>query len=151
MIVGFLGTIPFIASRWKVRTFDEFGRQSEGRWQSHDVIGDKPLLEFIGPGLEEISFKMLLRKDLGVSPETEVEKLRKLRDEGSVVSLILGNNPVGSGFWVVTSISEKAAFWSKFGHAQSIEITVTLREYYEDGKTASVKEAWKNGWKGIFT
>ena len=144
MIVGFLGTIPFIASRWKVRTFDEFGRQSDSRWQSHDIIGQKPLLEFVGPNLEEISFKMLLRKDLGVSPENEVKKLRKLRDEGTVVPLIIGNRPVGNGFWVITSISEKHDFWSKFGNAQSIEVTVTLKEYYEDGQVASVKEAWKN-------
>lgn len=150
MIVGFLGTIPFIASRWKVRTFDEFGRQSDSRWQSHDIIGQKPLLEFVGPNLEEISFKMLLRKDLGVSPENEVQKLRKLRDEGTVVPLIIGNRPVGNGFWVITAVSEKHDFWSKFGNAQSIEVTVTLKEYYEDGQVASVKEAWKNGWKGIF-
>ncbi len=151
MIVGFLGTIPFIASRWKVRTFDEYSRQSEGRWQTHDIMGQKPLLEFVGPNLEEISFKMLLRKDLGISPEAEVEKLRKLRDEGTVISLIIGNNPVGNGFWVLTAISEKTEFWSKFGQAQSIEITVTLKEYDEDGKKASIKEAWKNGWKGIFS
>ena len=150
MIVGFLGTTPFIASRWKVRTFDEFGRQSDSRWQSHDIIGQKPLLEFVGPNLEEISFKMLLRKDLGVSPENEVKKLRKLRDEGTVVPLIIGNRPVGNGFWVITAVSEKHDFWSKFGNAQSIEVTGTLKEYYEDGQVASVKEAWKNGWKGIF-
>lgn len=150
MIVGFLGTIPFIASRWKVRTFDEFGRQCDSRWQSHDIIGQKPLLEFVGPNLEEISFKMLLRKDLGVSPENEVQKLRKLRNEGTVVPLIIGNRPVGNGFWVITAASEKHDFWSKFGNAQSIEVTVTMKEYYEDGQVASVKEAWKNGWKGIF-
>lgn len=150
MIVGFLGTTPFIASRWKVRTFDEYSRQGEARWQSHDIIGEKPLMEFIGPGLEEISFQMLLRQDLGVSPETELEKLRRLRDNGEVVPLIIGNKPVGDGFWVITSLSEQVPFWSRFGHAQSAQVTVTLKEYHEEGKTASVKEAWKNGWKGIF-
>ena len=42
MLVGFLGDIPFIASRNKVRTFDDFQKQSDGRWQEHNIIGKKP-------------------------------------------------------------------------------------------------------------
>lgn len=151
MIVGFLGSIPFLSSRWKVRTFDEFNRQGDARWQTHDLVGQKPLLEFVGPGIEEISFKMLLRQDLGVSPETEAQKLRTLRDEGTVVPLIIGNKPVGGGFWVITSISEQTAYWSRFGHAQSIQLSITLKEYHEEGESVSVKDVWKKGWKGVFT
>lgn len=149
MIVGFLGEIPFIASRWKVRTFDEFGRSAEGRWQSHDVIGGKPLLEFVGAGLEDISFQMLLKTSLGINPERETEKLRRLRDAGEVVTLVVGNHPVGKGFWVITGISEKHEYFNRFGNPQSISLTVTLKEYEQNSK-ASVKEAWKNGWRGLF-
>ena len=49
MLVGFMADIPFIVSSRFIRTFDDYGRGSAGRWVQHDIIGDKPVLEFIGP------------------------------------------------------------------------------------------------------
>lgn len=144
MIVGFLNDIPFISSRAEVRTFDEYSRQAESRWQEHEVMGSKPLLEFVGPGLNEISFKMLLRKNLGVDPDKEAEKLRKLRDEGTVVPLIIGNKPVGKGFWIVKSVSEQTPLWSRFGHPLSTTLNVTLKEYADESLDISVGSAWRN-------
>ncbi len=144
MIVGFLDDIPFISSRARVRTFDEYSRQAESRWQEHDVMGGKPLLEFVGPGLNEISFKMLLRRNLGVNPEKEADKLRKLRDNGVVVPFIVGNSPVGKGFWIVKSVSEQTTLWSRFGHALSTTLNVTLKEYADETLNISVGSAWRS-------
>lgn len=58
MLVGFMADIPFIVSSRFIRTFDDYGRGSAGRWAQHDIIGDKPVLEFIGPDIEKISFSM---------------------------------------------------------------------------------------------
>lgn len=129
MLVGFLGDIPFIASRSKVRTFDDFQKQSDGRWQDHDIIGQKPASEFIGPGKEQITFKMLLRSDLGVNPAKEVKKLERMRDKGEVVPLVIGNRVIGDNYWVVKGIAENVTFWSKSGHPISISLSVTLSEY----------------------
>ena len=129
MIVGYLDDIPFLSSGAIVRTFDEFSRSAEGRWQKHDLIGQKPVLEFIGPDTEEISFKMILRADLGVDPLAEVERLQGMRDEGKVFSLVIGGKTVGENFWVIKSVSHEVTYWSALGRPISAEVSVTLEEY----------------------
>lgn len=95
MLVGYMDDIPFLTSGMLVRTFDEWTRGSEGRWAKHDLMGEKPVLEFLGPDVEEISFKMLFRSDLGVDPRAEIERLRQMRDEGAVFPLSWGIRPLG--------------------------------------------------------
>ena len=82
MLVGFMAGVPFMVSKAFVRTFDEYNRNSAGRWAKHELLGQKPVLEFIGPDTEKISFSMHLRTDQGIAPEMELNKLRKLRDKG---------------------------------------------------------------------
>ena len=117
MIVGYLDDIPFLSSGAIVRTFDEFSRSAEGRWQKHDLIGQKPVLEFIGPDTEEIS------------PLAEVERLQGMRDEGKVFSLVIGGKTVGENFWVIKSVSHEVTYWSALGRPISAEVSVTLEEY----------------------
>lgn len=132
MLVGYMDDIPFLTSGMLVRTFDEWTRGSEGRWAKHDLMGEKPVLEFLGPDVEEISFKMLFRSDLGVDPRAEIERLRQMRDEGAVFPLVLGNQTVGDHFWVLTSLSAQVTYWNKYGNPLSAEVSVTLREYAEE-------------------
>ena len=49
MQVGSMGDIPFVVSYGKIRTFSDYGRSVSGRWTKHDLIGRKPVLEFLGP------------------------------------------------------------------------------------------------------
>ena len=131
MLVGFLGTTPFIASSLILRKFDDYKRQGSGRWNKHDLIGQKPVLEYLGPDTEKVSFKMLLRADQGISPAKELTKLRKLRDNGTVVPLIIGGKPIGGGFWIVDSLDEGVKYWTKYGHIFTAEVSITLQEYAE--------------------
>lgn len=131
MLVGSLGEVPFIVARGLVRTFSDYSREGSGRWAKHDLIGQKPVLEYLGEDLEKISFKMLLRADHGLNPENEVKKLRKMRDNGEVVVLILADKPVGNNSWVIESIGESVTFWDAFGNARSISVDISLQEYVE--------------------
>lgn len=131
MLVGSLGEIPFIVARGLVRTFSDYNREGSGRWAKHDLIGQKPVLEYLGEDIEKISFKMLLRADHGLNPENEVKKLRKMRDNGEVMVLMLADKPVGNNSWIIESIGESVTFWDAFGNAQSISIDISLQEYVE--------------------
>jgi phage protein U len=142
MLVGFLNTIPFIASRYLVRTFDNYKKQSSARWATHEIIGKKPVREFLGQDIDEITFDMLLRSDLGISPQKEVEKLTKLRDKGTPVPLVIGNKVIGSTLWTVESVSEQVQRWSKLGNPLSISVSVTLKEYPDNTKV-SLGKAYK--------
>lgn len=129
MLVGFMADIPFIVSSHYIRTFDDYGRGSAGRWAQHDIIGDKPVLEFIGLDVEKISFSMQLRADQGINPAKELEKLRKLRDTGQYFPLVIGGKLITDNMWVIESLDESVSFWGKFGSIMSAKVSVTLKEY----------------------
>ena len=129
MLVGFLGGTPFITSRQYIYTFDDYTRGSAARYAKHDIIGEKPYLEYLGPDIEEIGFKMKLRSDHGISPRVELEKLRKYRNQGKVMSLVLGGRVVGKTKWVIESISEAVNYWSKSGQIYSADVDIKLKEY----------------------
>ena len=76
-MIGTLGDAVFQASTDKVYTFQGLGRSAPGRYQQHDVVGQKPVLEFIGPGLEQISFDMRFDVGLGINPIAEIDKLAR--------------------------------------------------------------------------
>lgn len=86
-------------------------------------------MEFIGPGLEEISFDIYFSTDCGVDPQEELKNLRKLRDEGEVVPFILGDGPVLDNWVCVTDITEKGERADKNGNLIAIEVSITIKEY----------------------
>ena len=129
LIVGFLGGTPFVVSKNYVYTFDDYSRNSSARYTKHELIGKKPVLEFIGPDTEEISFKMKLRSDHGLSPRVELEKLRKYRDQGRVMPLILGGRVIGKTRWVIESLGEAVNYWSRTGQIMSCDVDIKLKEY----------------------
>lgn len=64
--IGSLGDIVFEVSSSKVVTFKDYKRTTKARFQSHDIIGQKPILEYLGPDGEEISFTMQFSISLDV-------------------------------------------------------------------------------------
>ena len=130
-MIGNLGDIVFEVSSNKARTLDELERTASARLASHDVIGGKPYTEFIGPGVETITFEMFLSISLGIAPEEEIQDLRKLRDTGEAVPFVLDGVPQGDGLWVVESLSESWIRQDSRGRPSIIVAGVTLREYLE--------------------
>lgn len=143
MIVGYMGDIMFVTSRQYLITFDDYSRSSESRWAKHDIIGQKPVLEFLGPDTEKISMKIQLRRDHGVNLENVLKRLREMRDTGEVFSLVLGSKVIGnlikkwisgqsfgssSGLWVLKGLSEVVTHWAG-GNMYCVDATVTLEEY----------------------
>ena len=129
MLVGFMAGVPFVVSKNYVRTFDDYNRSGSGRWAKHEIIAQKPVMEFIGPDTEKISFSMLLRSDMGITPNAELNNLRKMRDKGKAFSLVIGGRKIGTNSWVVESIGETVNFWGKLGGILLVKVDITLAEY----------------------
>jgi len=118
------------ATSVKVMTFDNFQRDGDGRWATHEIIGtNKPVMEFIGPGLETISFSVFLNTMLGITPIDEMKKLRQLRDNGIVCTLTIGGNAVTANSWVVTKLSESHKSYSNQGNLLAATVNISLTEY----------------------
>ena len=127
--IGAYGDIIFETSDSKVETFDGFTRTTKSRLATHNIIGQKPIVEFIGPDVDEISFNMKFNVLLGVDPLSETDKLRKYATEGKAFYLILDNCPVGDNQWVVESVGDSVSAWNNTGAIVSTTVAVTLKEY----------------------
>ena len=132
MQVGSMGDIPFVVSYGKIRTFSDYGRSGSGRWAKHDLIGRKPVMEFLGPDVEKVSMKIQLRTDHGINPESELERLRKMRDTGAVFPFILGGAPVSDNYWLLEDIGENVSYWRAGGKILSVSVDITLTEYSKE-------------------
>ena len=129
MQVGSMGDIPFVVTYGKIRTFSDYGRSGSGRWAKHDLIGRKPVMEFLGPDVEKVSMKTQLRTDHGINPESELGRLRKMRDTGAVFPFILGGAPVSDNYWLLEDIGENVSYWRAGGKILSVSVDITLTEY----------------------
>lgn len=129
MQVGSMGDIPFVVTYGKIRTFSDYGRSGSGRWAKHDLIGRKPVMEFLGPDVEKVSMKIQLRTDHGINPESELGRLRKMRDTGAVFPFILGGAPVSDNYWLLEDIGENVSCWRAGGKILSVSVDITLTEY----------------------
>lgn len=131
-MIGSLGEVAFEVSSKKVFTFGELSRERTARINFHERLGGlKPLAEFIGPGVESISFTIRLSRYLGVDPLAEVATLRKMCDSGTAASFSLDGKPQGDGLWLVESIKETWRNVDNKGNPTEIDCDIQLKEYME--------------------
>lgn len=127
--VGSLGGIKFNTSMRRVLTFSEYQRSGQAKYATHEIIGKKGRLEYTGLDPEEITIEIQLMAQLNSQPETQLKKLRKMRDDGEVVSFIIGNKPVSQNKWIVKGLSEAVPHWGAGGKIAYASVQVTLTEY----------------------
>lgn len=132
MRIGTFAGVSFEVSSSKVLTFNDLSRSGAARWSVHDIILQKPLPEFEGPGQETIGMKILLKRSKKVNPEKVAQQLRSFRDGGKVGTLVIGQKPVTNGFWYIEDVQETHRFVDKRGISNTIELSLTLKEYPKD-------------------
>jgi len=131
LAIGSLGDIVFEVSSDKVFTFDDLKRDVKMRYAKHEVIGNKPILELVGPDLSEIKFKMLLSASLGINPLKEMDAIYTAFQSGNAMVLMLGNYVVGNYKWVIGDFSESYSEIDNKGIVWKLEVDITLQEYVE--------------------
>ena len=129
MYIGYMGSIIFGVAEHYLVTPDEVSRSGEARWQTHDLIMNKPVAQFIGPGQEELSFKLRLMTQYNATPERQLKTLREMLDNGMVFPLIIGGKPVSQNYWYLESVEEAEAIYNAYGKILYITASVKLKEY----------------------
>lgn len=102
-------------------------QRSTADWAEHSLIQGKPLLEWIGDGLDELSFSMQLHPWLG-DPEARLRTLREAKSKHEPMAFVLGSGEYVGAF-VITDISNTPRRTSADGRLYSSNVQVTLREY----------------------
>jgi phage protein U len=129
-MIGSLGEVSFITSSTTIRTFSNLTRNFKARYARHEVIGKKPVLEFLGP--DTITIPLTIRLDItkGVNPTSEIENLTTKMESGTDEALVIGNKYLGQ--FVIKSIDESDTFIDNKGVVRIANITMNLEEYADD-------------------
>ena len=127
MSIGTFGPITFEVSATKTRTFTEFSRQTTAKFEEHAIIGMKPKLEFVAPGLDEISFQVIFSAYHGLNPLKETGQLREITQQGDAHPLIIGGKTLGN--FVIESPSEAWRHIDNRGNVLQIAVNVSMKEY----------------------
>ena len=135
MSIGTFGPVTFEAAEKKVRTFDEFKRTTSAKYEEHAVIGAKPLLEFLAPGLDAITFQMVFSAALGLNPAKEAQALRDIVQKHQYYPLIIGSKSLGN--FVAEQLAETWRHVDNRGNPLYIAMDVTLKEYIESPATTA--------------
>lgn len=129
MPLGSFGDIVFEVSSRRVLTFKDYKRETKARYASHEIIGQKPILEYLGPDGAELSFSMQFRADRGVNPATEADRVRQMCETGETNYFVLGGVVIGEHPWAIASVGENDAVIDNMGRIVQNKIDVTLKEY----------------------
>ena len=126
-MIGSFGGITFKVSSDVVRNFTDLKRSVQGRYAEHDIIGKKPVVEFLGPALDESSFTMSLDASLGVNPSEMIERIFTFVRNGSTSNFILGGRNFGK--FNITGASAAYDIITNSGGVVSAKVDVSLKEY----------------------
>lgn len=128
-MIGSLGPINFLVTSAKIRTFDNFTRSGEFRFADIEVLNKSPVLQAIGPGLDEIRFTMRLDYLFGLDVRREVSQLSKIHRAGQPHALTIGNLPIGRYRWVITHLEQTWERIDAKGMLLTADIDIQLKEY----------------------
>jgi hypothetical protein len=130
-MVGTFGALVFEASGQRVHTFSDLRINTQNRFAQHDVHLEVPILEYVGPGLSEVSFVMNFNKQWGSDPMESLIILRGYLKFGFPSPLLVGMRPVslGTNIFVCTQLGEEHKYFDAAGVLFGAAIDVMLREY----------------------
>ena len=127
--IGSFGNLVFSVSDRTVKTFDGMSWDFSADYATHDRHIKADLLEYMGPGIEGISFSMVLSVFLGVNPLKEIKKLREMVREGYAERLVIGGKVYGSYKWVMQKGTVDFQRFDNTGNLLAAKVKVTLKEY----------------------
>lgn len=130
--IGSLGEVAFEVSTEKIMTVNNMSKSYSAKYAEHEIIGDKPILEFTGANLRTISFEIQIHAEWGYNPKEEVKKLVEYCEGGEVLTFILGDGPVGDNKWIIESIEETDEMFTGTGEVLYCKANINLKEYVED-------------------
>lgn len=128
-MIGFFGSAVFSVSDSHIYTLRDVSRTVAPRLGTHDLINRKPATEFVGEGLESLSFTISLHVNMGLSVRGELERWARMAEIGEVNYLVLDGRPVGSNRWVISSVSQAYGVIASGGGLVSAQLDVSLQEY----------------------
>lgn len=139
--IGSFGDINFIVSRYDgVITPNNLTVQNNVKIEKFDNLGDKEYSQFRSPKLKTVSLSMKLLSVLADIPSF-LNKVNKICDNGEFYALTIGNTPISSNDFIITSWNYNITQTDRNGEIEAAEIQINLEEYIK----RIVRETQKKG------
>ncbi len=139
--IGSFGDINFIVSRYdEVITPNNLTVQNNVKIEKFDNLGDKEYSQFRSPKLKTASLSMKLLSVLADIPSF-LNKVNKICDNGEFYALTIGNTPISSNDFIITSWNYNITQTDRNGEIEAAEIQINLEEYIK----RIVRETQKKG------
>ena len=130
MTIGYFGGIVFSVSPKTIKTLRDLTRNGSADIQSHKRHLNVDLPEFVGRGLEGVSFNIRLSKYLGVSnPQSDLNTLISYEQNGTPKPLVLGTTKFGSYKWLISKHKVTYEHYDESGNPITFDVSLTLTEY----------------------
>lgn len=129
MYIGYMGDVSFEVSPEHLLTPTKLTQGTSSRWQEHDLILKKPVSEFLGPGLKQVSFDIILSAIHGIEPNDEIKQLMEMCEKGEVFPLLIAEKPVSSNYWRLENVSVGETYYDAEGKLTHAVVSVGLKEY----------------------
>jgi len=110
-----------------ITQFNGLTENSSYNYAEHERIDDKPLLQFLGANLQELTIKLNFHTFF-CSPEEEIKRLKEAAGAGTALKYIKGNGEY-VGVFVIEEIGSSTEQTSNDGFLVSIQIEIRLKEY----------------------
>ncbi|NTU68924.1 MAG: phage tail protein [Chlorobiaceae bacterium] len=119
--------------------------EKKADYAEHQVTEGKPLLQHMGPALDELSFSFLFHEDF-IDPQYAWEQLVDMLDSRSAFPVSMGNGEL-LGMFVLVTLSKASTVMSENGTMKACECQVSLKEWV-DPAPLETRKAEKKGEAG---
>lgn len=126
-MIGSLKGVVFEVSDNLIKTFKDLSRNSKAKYETHNIIGRKPKLEFTGYELDDIQFNMQLNSTLGLDPVKQIDALRTYKENREVLTFILAKKVLGQ--FVIEEVNDSYTSIDNKGKIIKANVSIKLKEY----------------------
>ena len=115
-------------------------------YAEHQVIEGKPLLQYVGDGLEVYNIQCRFHFSF-CSPHHEIERLKAEADKHQALPLIFKNGDI-KGHYVITDLATTTEITADDGTLMSADVRITLKEWVDTDPLGSRESAKKQSAPG---
>jgi len=151
--IGFIGKLLFYTFRSqgnfysiggkgvpliKTNTFNSLERKYTANFADHNVISGKPVTEFTGASLNEMSLDIVFHQTLGTDPLRQVRLLQRMIESGEPQLVFLDYKYEGK--WTIRGVNATEKHWHD-GRPAIIACNIDLKEYRSGVNVSGGEEA----------
>lgn len=124
--------VPFMVTEDVVRTLEKWKWTGKARWATHYRHMGNALTEFLGRDTDEMSFRVKLVAELGVTPMEELKRFWRWERDGTPLALTIGEHNYGRYRWAIVSHGTEISYTDAYGNIYACEIELKLQEYLRE-------------------